>query len=162
MRQLFCRRKGKTHVGNPVILSFISETDFSGESTGFFSGQYDRFFDFFSADDHRDRNRDVHFIGKLPATGYSLAPSYASAVPGHFPDRHYADCSFSAKARSVEDAQQGAVFLILPVILLIAGQFTGILLVDFYILLLLSIISAAVAWLLLHKAMGTLHYEELL
>ena len=69
---------------------------------------------------------------------------------------------FSAKARSVEDAQQGAVFLILPVILLIAGQFTGILLVDFYILLLLSIISAAVAWLLLHKAMGTLHYEELL
>ena len=35
---------------------------------------------------------------------------------------------FSAKARSVEDAQQGAVFLILPVILLIAGQFTGILL----------------------------------
>jgi len=69
---------------------------------------------------------------------------------------------FSAKARSVEDAQQGAVFLILPVILLIAGQFTGILLVDFYIVLLLSIISAAVAWLLLHKAMGALHYEELL
>lgn len=62
----------------------------------------------------------------------------------------------------MEDAQQGAVFLILPIILLIAGQFTGILLVDFYILLLLSIISAAVAWLLLHKAMGTLHYEELL
>ena len=86
--------KRESNTGNPVILSFISETDFSGKSTGFFSGQYDRFFDFFSADDHRDRNRDVHFIGKLPATGYSLAPSYASAVPGHFPDRHYADCSF--------------------------------------------------------------------
>lgn len=33
----------------------------------------------------------------------------------------------SAKAQSVEDAQQGAVFLFLPVILLVIGQFTGVL-----------------------------------
>lgn len=69
---------------------------------------------------------------------------------------------FSAKARSVEDAQQGAVFLILPVILLVAGQFTGILLVNFKILLLLSVLSAVAAWLLLRRAMGNLRYEELL
>ena len=37
----------------------------------------------------------------------------------------------SAKAQSVEESQQGAVFLILPIILLVVGQFTGILLISF-------------------------------
>ena len=36
----------------------------------------------------------------------------------------------SAKAQSVEESQQAAVFLIIPLILLIAGQFTGVLLMN--------------------------------
>ena len=34
----------------------------------------------------------------------------------------------SAKAQSVEESQQGAVFLIVPLILLVAGQFAGVML----------------------------------
>ena len=36
----------------------------------------------------------------------------------------------SAKARSVMESQQSAVFLILPLVLLVAGQFTGVLLLS--------------------------------
>ena len=40
----------------------------------------------------------------------------------------------SAKAQSVEESQQGAVFLIIPVILLVAGQFAGVMLLNIWIL----------------------------
>lgn len=68
----------------------------------------------------------------------------------------------SAKAQTVEEAQQGAVFLILPIILLVVGQFTGILLVSSWILLGLGIVCALLAWLLLKKSMGRFTYEMLL
>ena len=68
----------------------------------------------------------------------------------------------SAKARSMEESQQGAVFLILPVILLVAGQFTGILLLNAWILLGLGAVCALLAWLLLKKSMGRFTYEMLL
>ena len=68
----------------------------------------------------------------------------------------------SAKAQSVEESQQGAVFLILPIILLVVGQFTGILLISFWILLGLGIVCALLAWLLLKKSMGRFTYEMLL
>lgn len=68
----------------------------------------------------------------------------------------------SAKAQSVEESQQGAAFLILPVILLVIGQFTGVLLLNFWILLGLGIICALLAWLLLKKCMGRFTYEMLL
>lgn len=68
----------------------------------------------------------------------------------------------SAKAQSVEESQQGAVFLVLPVILLIVGQFTGILLINTWILVGLGVLCALLAWLLLKKAADRFHYETLL
>ncbi len=68
----------------------------------------------------------------------------------------------SAKAQSVEESQQGAVFLILPVILLVVGQFTGVLLLSTWLLLILGIACALLAWLLLKKSMGRFTYEMLL
>lgn len=68
----------------------------------------------------------------------------------------------SAKAQSVEEAQQGAVFLILPIILLVVGQFTGILLVSTWILLVIGICCALLAYFLLKRAIGNFHYEILL
>ena len=68
----------------------------------------------------------------------------------------------SAKAQSVEESQQAAVFLILPVILPIAGQFTGIFLMNVWILLGLGVICAILAWFLLQKSMGRFTYEKLL
>ncbi|MDE7063131.1 MAG: ABC transporter permease, partial [Lachnospiraceae bacterium] len=68
----------------------------------------------------------------------------------------------SAKAQSVEDAQQGAVFLLMPVLLLIIGQFTGVLLVSAWILLALGAVCALLAALLLKRAIGRFQYEALL
>ena len=68
----------------------------------------------------------------------------------------------SARAQSVEESQQSAVFLIIPLILLIVGQFTGILLMSVWILLCLSVVYAILAWILLQKSMGRFTYEKLL
>lgn len=68
----------------------------------------------------------------------------------------------SAKAQSIEESQQAAVFLILPVILLIIGQFTGILLMSVWLLLALGVLCAGLAFLLLKKSMGHFTYEKLL
>lgn len=68
----------------------------------------------------------------------------------------------SAKAQSVEESQQAAVFLIIPLVLLIAGQFTGILLMNVWILLGLGAVCAGFSWILLQKAMGRFTYEKLL
>ena len=68
----------------------------------------------------------------------------------------------SAKAQSVEESQQSAVFLIIPIILLVAGQFTGILLLNIWILLGIGVICAFLAWMLLKNCMGRFTYEMLL
>lgn len=68
----------------------------------------------------------------------------------------------SAKAQSVEESQQGAVFLIVPLILLVAGQFAGVMLLNVWILLGLGVLCALLAWMLLHKAVGRFTYEMLL
>lgn len=68
----------------------------------------------------------------------------------------------SARAQSVEESQQGAVFLILPLVLLVAGQFTGLLLISAWLLLGLGLVCALVAWLLLKRALGRFRYEALL
>lgn len=68
----------------------------------------------------------------------------------------------SAKAQSMEESQQSAVFLILPLILLLVGQFTGVLLVSAWILLGVGAVCALLAWLLLKKCMGRFTYEMLL
>lgn len=68
----------------------------------------------------------------------------------------------SAKAQSVEESQQSAVFLVIPIILLILGQFTGVLLLNVWILLGLGAGCVLLAWLLLKKCMGRFTYEMLL
>ena len=68
----------------------------------------------------------------------------------------------SAKARSVMESQQSAAFLILPLVLLVAGQFTGVLLLSPWVLLALGAVCALLAWLLLKKCVGRFTYETLL
>ncbi len=68
----------------------------------------------------------------------------------------------SAKAHSMEDAQQWAIFLILPLVLIIAGQFTGVLLISAPILLIIGLICALLAYLLIKKAASRFTYERLL
>ena len=68
----------------------------------------------------------------------------------------------SAKAQSVEESQQSAVFLIIPVILLVVGQFAGVMLLNVWILLGLGVLCAALAWMLLQRAVRRFTYEMLL
>ena len=51
----------------------------------------------------------------------------------------------SAKAQSMEESQQSAVFLILPLVLLIVGQVSGLMLVSPWILLALSLVCMGIA-----------------
>lgn len=68
----------------------------------------------------------------------------------------------SAKAQSVEDAQQGAVFLILPVLLMVVGQFTGVLMVSGWLLLAIGLVCAGAAAGLLRQTAAKFQYERLL
>lgn len=69
---------------------------------------------------------------------------------------------FSAKAQSVEDAQQGAVFLLLPILLLLVGQFTGVLLISGWVLLGVGLACALLASILLKRSLRRFQYEALL
>ncbi|MCI9553573.1 MAG: ABC transporter permease [Acutalibacter sp.] len=68
----------------------------------------------------------------------------------------------SAKAQSVEDAQQGAVFLLMPLLLMIIGQFTGILLISGWLLLAIGAVCAVLAAILLKISIRGFTYEKLL
>lgn len=68
----------------------------------------------------------------------------------------------SAKAQSMEESQQSAVFLILPLLLLIVGQVSGLMLVSPWILLVLSLLCMGIAWILLKRAIKGFTYERLL
>lgn len=67
----------------------------------------------------------------------------------------------SAKAQSVEDAQQGAVFLVLPIIFLCISQFAGLFLINAWILLGLGSLCAVLAFLLFRRAAANFTYETL-
>lgn len=68
----------------------------------------------------------------------------------------------SAKAQTIEEAQQRAVFLIFPILALVIGQFTGVILVNPVLLLGLGIILAALDVLLMRGAANKFTYEKLL
>ena len=68
----------------------------------------------------------------------------------------------SAKAQTIEEAQQRAVFLIFPILALLIGQFTGIILISAGLLWGVGIVLAALAILLVKRAAGNLTYEKLL
>lgn len=68
----------------------------------------------------------------------------------------------SAKAQSMEESQQKAVFLILPLMLLIVGQFSGALLVSGWLLLVLALVCGGGAWFLMRGCRKRFTYESLL
>lgn len=68
----------------------------------------------------------------------------------------------SAKAKTIEEAQQRAVFLIFPILALVIGQFTGILLLNSWILLGLGVVLVVLDMLLMRGAAGNFTYEKLL
>jgi len=68
----------------------------------------------------------------------------------------------SAKAQSMEESQQRSVFLILPIILLVVGQFTGVMLVNAYMILGLGIVLAIVAYFAVRASFNRFNYETLL
>lgn len=68
----------------------------------------------------------------------------------------------SAKAQTMEEAQQRAVFLIFPILALIIGQFTGVILVNSGLLLGLGIVLAVLDVWLMRGAAGKFTYEKLL
>ena len=68
----------------------------------------------------------------------------------------------SAKAQTIEEAQQRAVFLIFPILALVIGQFTGVILVNPGLLLGLGILLAVIDVLLMRGAARKFTYEKLL
>lgn len=68
----------------------------------------------------------------------------------------------SAKAQTIEEAQQCAVFLIFPILALVIGQFSGVMLVNSWLLLGLGIVLAVLDILLLRGAARKFTYEKLL
>lgn len=68
----------------------------------------------------------------------------------------------SAKAQTMEEAQQRAVFLIFPILALVIGQFSGVILVNSGLLLGLGIILAVIDVLLMKGAARKFTYEKLL
>ena len=68
----------------------------------------------------------------------------------------------SAKAQTIEEAQQRAVFLIFPILALLIGQFTGIILISAGLLWGVGIVLAALAIVLVKGAAGNFTYEKLL
>lgn len=68
----------------------------------------------------------------------------------------------SAKAKTMEEAQQSAVFLIFPIIAIVIGQFAGVIMVSTWLLLGLGIVLALIAALLLKGSVGKFTYEKLL
>lgn len=68
----------------------------------------------------------------------------------------------SAKAQSMEEAQQKAVFLVFPILALIVGQFAGILLVNVWLLLVFGIALVIADVLLMRGVASRFTYENLL
>ncbi|MBO0453436.1 MULTISPECIES: ABC transporter permease subunit [Enterococcus] len=68
----------------------------------------------------------------------------------------------SAKSMTIEESQQKAAFLIIPVAFLLVGQFTGILVFGGWIVVSIGILLLLIALLLLRYAMTGFTYERLL
>ncbi len=68
----------------------------------------------------------------------------------------------SAKAKTMQESQQRAMFLVFPILFLIVGQFTGIILVGPLLLLCLGVIFAFIGMLLMKGIVKKLSYERML
>ena len=68
----------------------------------------------------------------------------------------------SAKAKTIEEAQQRAVFLIFPLLALVIGQFTGIILISTWLLLGFGVVLVILDVLLMKGVAKNFTYEKLL
>lgn len=68
----------------------------------------------------------------------------------------------SAKAQTMDEAQQQAIFMILPLLLLLVGQFMGVILVNAWMLFGLGVVLALIAGLLMQRGMRNLDYERII
>lgn len=68
----------------------------------------------------------------------------------------------SAKAQTMEEAQQSAVFLVFPMLSLIIGQFAGVIMVNEVLLLVAGVVLALLAAFVMKSAEGKFTYEKLL
>lgn len=68
----------------------------------------------------------------------------------------------SAKSQSIEESQQRAVFLVLPLLVFIISQFTGLFLVTSWLLAGAGILLLALAFALLRNSLRDIDYETLL
>jgi len=68
----------------------------------------------------------------------------------------------SAKSASIEESQQRAVFLVLPVVLLIVGQFTGVMLLSVWLLFAIGAVLAIIAVFMFKGSFSKFQYETLL
>jgi len=68
----------------------------------------------------------------------------------------------SAKAQSFEESQQSSLLLILPLILFIIGQFSGVMMMGTHIFLILGVALAIIAAFMFKNSLGKFKYEMLL
>ena len=68
----------------------------------------------------------------------------------------------SAKSKTIEESQQRSLYLIMPVILLVISQFTGIILINAWFLLVTGAVLGLLAWFMMKKSMNKFTYELLL
>ena len=129
---------------------------------GFFPFEYACLADHIRGHVPGHRNRTVFPYGQIITSQYQLAGVLLLVSPAISLIAVTLIVRGSAKAQSVEESQQVAVFLLLPLLLLIVGQFTGVLLMNVWILLGLGVVCAVLAWILLQKSMGRFTYEKLL
>lgn len=68
----------------------------------------------------------------------------------------------SAKAQTMEESQQRSIFLIMPLLFMIIGQFTGIILINAWVLLGVGVVFAILALLFMKVSIRKFSYELLL
>jgi len=68
----------------------------------------------------------------------------------------------SSKAQTSEEAQQTSLFLIMPVILLILGQFMGVMMLNSIVFFAIGALLALIALLLFKGSFGKINYETVL
>lgn len=68
----------------------------------------------------------------------------------------------SAKAKTIEESQQRSSFLVLLIVVLVVGQFSGIMKVNIGLMLGIGVLCAIVGLLLLRRSAANFHYERLL
>jgi len=68
----------------------------------------------------------------------------------------------SAKAQTMEEAFQKAGLITIPIILFAASQFTGLMMLNAWILLLIAVVVGGVAYVMMRSALRNFNYEMLL